>query len=143
MKGNTLRRVTAGLVKYAAWLVGAAALIGLPLFLLAPHSELARTAWVHYGGFFLRPVRFPALASHRHKLCSLSDAWSQAVMTDKILAEQKVSHTFRQRRADGDLVQIDTSMGPFWIDSRDLATLPEMIAEEQRRGQRGASWPSS
>jgi FkbM family methyltransferase len=122
----------ADLVKYAAWVVGVAALIGLPLFLLAPHSRLARTAWIHYGGAFLRPVQFPKVAIHRHKLCSLSDAWSQAVMTDKMLAEQKIGATFRQMGADGDLVRISTSMGPFWLDSRDLATLAEMIAEEQR-----------
>jgi FkbM family methyltransferase len=120
------------LTQLAAWAVGLAALPVLTLLLLAPHSERAWRAWVHVAGSIMRPVRFPSVAAHRHRLCSLSEAWSQAVLTDKMLAERIVGAKFRVLRSEPGLLWIATSAGRFWIPEADAATLAEEIAEEQR-----------
>lgn len=87
---------------------------------------------MHLAGFVMRPVSFPSVAGHRHRLCSLTDAWSEAVATDKILAERSVSAKFRQLQSGPGLLLIETSIGRFWIPQPDLPTLAEEIAEEQR-----------
>jgi FkbM family methyltransferase len=112
--------------------VGLAALAVLVLNLLAPHWDWAWRASVHVGGAVMRPVRFPSVAAHRHRLCSLREAWSQAVLTDKILSERDVRAQFRQLESAPGLLRIETSIGRFWIPAPDLPTLAEEIAEEQR-----------
>ena len=132
MQGSTRRPVAVRLLQWAAWSIGLVALVVLALTLLAPHSDLAWRTSIRLSGFLMRPVKFPAVAAHRHRLCSWADAWSQAVATDKMLAERNVSAKFRQLRSERGLLQIETSIGRFWIPAPDLPTLAEEIAEEER-----------
>ena len=132
MQARSVRLLAARVVQCAAWCVGLAALAVLVLNLLAPHSEWAWRASVHVAGWILRPIRFPSVAAHRNQQCSLGDAWSQAVLTEKTFAERSVRAQFRQLESAPGLLLVETSIGRFWIPAPDLPTLAEEIAEEQR-----------
>jgi FkbM family methyltransferase len=111
------------------------------LFLLSPHSERAWTASFHLVAFVRTLIELPGFAGHRNARCSLLDAWSQTIPSDRILAERKLLAQFRLLRADGGFNLIETPSGRFWIPRRDLSVLAEMIAEENREvygsGSRG------
>ena len=100
--------------------------------LFAPHSGWTNDLIINSALFYNRAVEFPKMMPGRHSSCSVSDAWFESVTYRESVTTREIADRMRVLQNDGELVQLDTPAGPFWIPARDRPTLPEMLAEQQR-----------
>jgi FkbM family methyltransferase len=102
------------------------------VFLLVPYSSWALNLATQATASYFRAAAFPKLMSARVPSCSISDVWHQAIPVDENLSKSAIAARIRVLQRDGDLAEMDTPNGRFWIPERDTPTLPEMIDEQQR-----------
>ena len=119
------------IVRFGIIFVIVATALALPL-LFAPHSRWTNDLIINSALFYNRAVEFPKMMPGRHSSCSVSDAWFESVTYRESVTTREIADRMRVLQNDGELVQLDTPAGPFWIPARDRPTLPEMLAEQQR-----------
>ncbi len=122
----------ARIVRIAVILMACTVLPVLVIASLAPHSPVAMK--VTSGAVLLtaRTVHFPGALAGRHASCSAGDAWRHAISSEENIIKQEINKTTRVLQKDGNLVQMETSLGLFWIPARDTLVLPEMLGEQGR-----------
>jgi len=122
----------ARIVKIAASLLACTALPILVIANLAPHSSAAMQITSGVVLLAARSSALPSALAGRYSSCSAGDAWTHAISSEENKEEQKFSAAARVLQKDGDLVQIETPMGPFWIPARDTLALYGMLREQER-----------
>jgi FkbM family methyltransferase len=98
--------------------------------LLAPKYDWAWQARADVTAAVFRPVKFAPFAGGRDPHCTLADAWREAVLDGAILA-RRIERSMRVVRTDGDLEQVDTPDGRWWIPAGDRLSFAEELAEQR------------
>ena len=115
----------------ASWVVVLAFVLLALVMLLAPGSDWGWQARVSVTAAIFRPVRFVPFAQSRDSRCTLADAWREAVPESAILG-RSIERNIRPVRGDGDLEEIDTPDGRWWIPAGDRLSFAEELAEQSQ-----------
>jgi FkbM family methyltransferase len=74
---------------------------------------------------------FPGAASHRNVRCTYSDVWAWSPPVQFLVAERAVRKSLRVVRQEGPYALVRAQDREYWIPSRDVDALAEVIVEEQ------------
>ncbi|HYW47705.1 MAG TPA: FkbM family methyltransferase [Bryobacteraceae bacterium] len=121
----------ARLFRAASWAVASCFALLALIMLLAPRYDWAWQARTSVTAAVFRPAKFAPFARSRDPHCSLADAWREAVPKSAILA-RGIERRIRQVQRDGDLEEIDTPDGRWWIPAGDRLSFAEELAEQSQ-----------